>query len=143
MSRIEDRLHPLRSLIVDAALNPLHVAGKIVHVIDTWSEQDKADAQGATPDFYVRSCFGSSRGISFWRRRHNAVLRLGPECSRYIDHEVAVYTRNVPDHFLTEVKTALHKKFLANHRIPITLNQARPLIRGIVAVVRRIDVAAE
>lgn len=134
MNRIKDTLQPLRALIIDAAQNPLRVADKVCAVIDTWTDQDKADAEGMTPDAYVRACFGSSRGIAFWRRRFAAVCRLGPECSRYVDHEVAVYTRNVPENFLIDVKKALAEKYRANHRMPISLAQARPLIRGIISV---------
>lgn len=122
---------------------PLTIATEVIAAVDAYTPEDAVETGYKDPNQYCRSVFGRGSGRAFWNRRACAILRLGPECARYLHHDVAVYVfNNVADMHLEEVKEALHAAFRKNGRVFLTKPQARLVVSR---TIRRaeLSVAAE
>ncbi len=108
----------------DSVTGPLIIAAEVVEVIDDWASY-REEADGLSASAWLGTVFGSWR-VQFWRRRHDAMLRLGESVRRTVHHQVAPYViANVPDDHIDAVKFLLIRACRENHGIPVSYDQAQ------------------
>jgi len=96
----------------NAVTVPLILSMEIIPIVDDW-DRYKGEVGGITANQWLREVFASGgKGVSYWRRRYNAVQRLGHVSQMTIHHLVAVYVTggSIPDDKIDAVKWMLVRK---------------------------------
>lgn len=83
--------HEIMSAMSDAALGPLIVAPKIVKLADEW-ENWRTEAEGLTcSQWLIRLTGNDKHNDAYFRRRAEAVRRIGEHARRVWHHEAAIW----------------------------------------------------
>jgi len=111
---------------------PLVIASDVMSIAEDW-DRFKEEAGGLTfSQWITREMGNKQRGLAFFRKRHEAVQKLGEDIRRTFHHEVAVYVVNsVPETAWFAIKSELRLACIRNSGTPRTMGQARPIINKI------------
>lgn len=135
---IEQRIKRWRSIAKTGPCWALVLAKEVCEVADGWERfqaqtVDDDHPNGQSPTGFLRDVFGDGRGLAWWRRRALAVEVMGEWVRRSVDHEVAVwFVQSVPEDKRGEAARALMKGCRENGDNPLTIAQAKPLLRKII-----------
>lgn len=123
------RTQALRSTMNDADCGPLVVAEEVVSIVDNWIDH-KVDAGGVEAETWLFRTFGSGRSLAWFRRRREAVLKLGEAVRRTIHHDVAAWiVARVAEKDWKRVKLLLMQARKNNGDNPVSLGRARILVQ--------------
>jgi hypothetical protein len=121
---LDDIARKIKSTLGTGSNGPLIVAIDVEALENTWQEY-KEESGGFTLSQWLVGICGAGKTIAWWRRRADAVRRIGEESRRQLNHEVAVYVLdNVTDEHLVDVRKMLYLGTKQNGGIPYTLGQA-------------------
>lgn len=121
----------------DAATGPLVIAPEVVALADNW-EAIKEEAGGLSCTAYLRSKLHPGRDLAFFRRRAEAVAKLGEASRRTLHHDVAVWVANqVPDNLLDAVKLELIRGAKEQNGHPLVMSQARARLKQLIGSTAR------
>ena len=120
-----------RKEMADGATGPLVIASEVVALSKKW-EDLRAQAEGKDLTTWLRAALGPGKGLGYFRKRHEAVKRLGEAIRRTIHHEAAIWLADeVSDLHWPLVKQhcfAAHRK---NNKNPVTKAQAIKIVAAV------------
>lgn len=129
---LRERAKHFRKALAQVDTGPLVLAPEVVELAERWGEFE-AEADGLSVNGWLRRELGNGKTLAWFKRRAEAVEKLGEASRRVLHHEVAVYVlQSVPSALWELVVTALAKARLKNGRCALSMKQAERVIREIV-----------
>lgn len=131
-----------RAALRDADVGPLIIAGEVVHFVDHWDEY-RHEVGNLTASAFLRRELGRGRDAAFFRRRADAVAKLGEDIRRWMHHEVAVWIAANFDGQEAEGAVFVVRKETKtkHHGNPLNYAQAKPIVEK--ALNRKTERAAQ
>lgn len=127
--RLAEKVGRWKRALADAAVGPLIIAPEVMALAESW-DSVKDEAGGVTCNAFLRAKLHPGRDIAFFRRRADAVAKLGEASRRTVHHEVAVWViSSVPEHLREAAKLELIRGAREQGGHPLVMSQARARLR--------------
>lgn len=114
-----------RKRLNESDAGPVLIALEVMKLSARW-ESHRVEAGGLSCSTWLRRELGPGRGLPFFRKRAEAVARLGGQFAARLNHGCAVWIyQNVPDQLLSPLMTEISKLYRQQGSVCVTLVQAR------------------
>lgn len=133
---LRNSVHKWKRALTDAATGPLRIASEIVAIAANWDEY-KSDAGGLTVSAFLRRELGRGRDLAFFKRRAEAVEKLGDRTVvNWLHHEVAVWIVNNFQEDSKRIRAAfiVAQETKRHNGNPLNLAQAKPILMKAFAI---------
>lgn len=130
--KLAAKAREFREALKHGDIGPLLLAPKVIDLTTRWSEYEE-EADGLSAHAWLRRELGKGKTLAWFKRRAEAVEKLGEAIRRTVHHEVAVRVANkVPADKQELVIQALMRARLKNGHCALSPKQADLVIAEIV-----------
>ena len=141
-TRLGQKAKEFRQALAQVDTGPLILAPKVIALASEWSEYE-AEVEGLAINGWLRRELGAGKTLAWFKRRAEAVDKLGESVRRTLHHEVAVrILGTVPENRWAEIVAALQRARLKNGHCALSPKQADKVIRELLGRAPQVKICA-